>query len=181
MLRQLLGSRLNHVENLGHIFFVVRQDHAGGERIRDQQCVFDRQCLEDDDTRWREQFVLVGCDFNLNSFLFTGLYRTDDASVQPAYDLVLFERRHADKDGDAIAEQGDNSFRSGAERQRQRRQYVAAFQSRGLDPVAKQKRPYGNALLARYRQIDHENLVFGMTYAAPSRLWSGLSVVGGGK
>ena len=36
MLRQLLGNRLNHVENLGHIFFVVRQNHAGGERIRDQ-------------------------------------------------------------------------------------------------------------------------------------------------
>src|ERR1700724_1205669 len=163
MLRQLLGNRLNHVENLGDIFFVVRQDHAGGERISDQQRVFDRQRLQHDDTRGREQFVLVGRDFDLNGFLFTGLYRTDDATVQPAYDLVLFERRHADKDGNAIAEQRNNSHFSGAERQRQRRQYVAAFQARGLDTVAKQKRPYGNALLARYRQIDHTNLVFGMT------------------
>ena len=48
MLRQLLGNRLNHVENLSHIFFVMRQDHAGGERIRDQQRVFDRQGFEDD-------------------------------------------------------------------------------------------------------------------------------------
>src|ERR1700719_1877702 len=132
--------------------------------------MFDRQPLQQDDTRGREQFVLVGRDFDLNGFLFTRLYRTDDAAVQAAYNLVLFERRHADKDGDAIAEQGDNSLRSGAERQRQRRQYVASFQARGLDTVAKQKRPYGNALLARYRQIDHENLVFGMTYAAPPRL-----------
>ena len=89
--------------------------------------------------------------------------RTDDAAIEPTYDLVLFERRHADKDGHAIAEQGDNAVRAGAECQRQRRQDVAAFQSRGLDPVAKQKRSHGDALLGACRQIVHNNLVFGMT------------------
>src|ERR1700722_8061986 len=163
MLRQLLGNRLNHVEDGRHVLFVVRQDHAGGERIRDQQRVFDRQGFEDDDARWRELFVFVRRDLDLHDLLFAWLYRTDDAAVQPAYDLVLFERRHADEDGNAIAKQCNDSRFSGAERQRQRRQYVAAFQARGLDTVAKQKRPDGNVLLARYRQIDHEILVFGMT------------------
>src|SRR5580704_12547540 len=163
MLRQLLGDRLNHVENGRHVLFVVRQDHAGGKRIRDQQRVFDRQGFEDDDARWRELFVFVRRDLDLNDFLFAWLDRTDDAAVQPAYDLVLFERRHADQDGDAIAKQRNYSLFSGAERQRQRRQNVAAFQARGLDTVAEQERPDGNALLARYRQIDHENSVFRMT------------------
>src|SRR5580700_12172278 len=163
MLCQLLGNGLNHVENGRYIFFVMRQDHTGGERIRDQQRVFDRQGFEDDDARWRELFVFVRRDLDLNDFLFAWLDRTDDAAVQPAYDLVLFERRHADKDGNAIAKQRYYSLFSATERQRQRRQYVAAFQARGLDTVAKQKRPYGNALLARYRQIDHTNLAFRMT------------------
>ena len=159
MLRQLLGNRLNHIENLSDIFFVVRQDHAGGERIRDQQRVFDRQRLEDDNSQWRELFVFVRRDLDMSDFLLAGLYRTDDTAIQPAYDLVLFQRRHADKDGNAIAKQRNNSLLSGAERQRQRRQYVAAFQTRGLDPVAKQQRPHGNATLVRYRQIAHNNLL----------------------
>src|ERR1700722_3341079 len=163
MLRQLLGDGLNHVENGRQVLFVVRHDHTGGERIGDQQCVLDRQGFEDDDARWRELFVFVRRDLDLHDLLFAWLYRTDDAAVQPAYDLVLFERRHADKDGNAIAKQRNNSLFSGAERQRQRRQYVAALQARGLDTAAKQKRPDGDALLARYRQIDHEILVFGMT------------------
>src|ERR1700684_2981116 len=163
MLRQLLGNRLNHIENGRHVLFVVRQDHAGGKRIRDQQCVLDRQGFEDDDARWRELFVFVRRDLDLNDFLLAWLYRTDDAAVQPAYDVVLFERRHVDKDANAVTEQCNNAVGSGTERQRQRRQDIAAFQARGLDAVAKHKRPYGNALLARYRQIDHENLVFRMT------------------
>src|SRR5580693_3710135 len=141
----------------------MRQDHAGGERIRDQQRMLDRQRFEDDNSQWRELFVFVRRDLDLNGFLFAGIDWTDDTAIQPPYDFVLLQRRHVDKDGNAVTEQCNNAVGSGTERQRQRRQDIAAFQARGLDTVAKHKRPYGNALLTRYRQIDHENLVFRMT------------------
>jgi hypothetical protein len=40
---------------------------------------------------------------------------------------------------------------AGAKRQRDGRQHVIAFKACGLDPVAEQQRPDGNAAFARYR------------------------------
>ena len=136
--RQLLGDRLDHAENGRDVFLVMRQHDAGGERVRYQQRVLGRQRLDHDRARWRDLFVPVRRDLDLHGLFFARLDRPDDAAVQAADDLVLFKRRHADHDGDAIAEQRDNAALAGTERQRQRRQHVAAFEARGFDAVAEQ-------------------------------------------
>jgi hypothetical protein len=62
------------------------------------------QRLDGNDARWRELIVLVWRDFDLNGFFLARLDRADDPAVQPADDLLLFERRHADRDHHAITE-----------------------------------------------------------------------------
>ena len=63
-LGKLPRQRLDHVEHLGDVTFVVREDHAGGERIRDQQGVLVGQALQRDRAAWQDQLILVGSDLD---------------------------------------------------------------------------------------------------------------------
>ena len=104
ILRQLLSDRLDHAKHRRHVFLVMRQDDAGGERIRDQQSVLGGQCFDHDRARRRDLIVALRRDFDLHGLFFARLDRPDDAAIQAADDLVLLERRHPDHDGDAVAE-----------------------------------------------------------------------------
>jgi hypothetical protein len=123
--------------------------NAGGERIRDEQRVFVGQRLHDDNSRRRELVVLVRRDLDLDGLFLAHLDRADDPAVQAADDRLLFQGRHADQHRNAIAEQRDDTVLAGAKRQRHGRQHVVAFEAGGLDPVAQQQRPHGNAARGR--------------------------------
>jgi hypothetical protein len=94
----------------------------------------------------------------LNGFFLAGLDRADDPAVQPADDFLLFERLHADRDHHAIAKQRDNPMLAGVKRQRNGRQHVVTLKAGGLDPVAEQERPDGDAAFAHRGGIAHRSV-----------------------
>ena len=62
-----------------------------------------------------------------------------DALAQAADDLVLLERREADENGDAVAEEGDEAVLAGPEGEGGRGEHVAALEPGHVEAVAQEK------------------------------------------
>ena len=110
VLREFLRDRLDYIENGCHVFFIVRENDARGESVRDEQGMFARQRFHDNKSRRRDLFVFIRRDLDLHQLFFANFQRADNPTIQSADDLFLFQWGHADKDRNAIAEQRDEPF-----------------------------------------------------------------------
>ena len=72
-------------------------------------------CLMIDRAAGRDLVVPVGRDLDDRGLLLVAGELAPDALAQAADDLVLLERRQADENGDAVAEEGDEAVLAGAE------------------------------------------------------------------
>src|SRR5262249_51343196 len=98
---------------------------------------------------------LVGRNLDAGRFLLALLERADDPPVELPQHLVLFERRHADEDGDAIAEERDDPAVTGAERHWNGRKDVVALKPDGVDTLANQQSARNNAAFGLNGLIAH--------------------------
>ena len=158
--RQFARQWLDGVEDGGDVSFVVRQDHAGGKRVGDQQRVLVGQAFQHDGAARQDLFVLVGRNLDSRRLLLAPLGRAGDPAGKLADNLVLLQRRHADQDRDAVAEQRDDAAVTGAKRQRLGRQHVVAFEPYGVDAVAEQQRAGRDAGSGWMGYIAHRHTLY---------------------
>src|SRR5215217_4232181 len=132
-------ERLHQVEDSRRLALVAGQSGALGESVGDDDEPLRREVSQIDRTARRNLVILVGGDLDDGRLLVVPHELAADPLAQRPDHIVLLQRRQADQDDDAVAEQSDESLLSSPEGERTRGQKIAALEPCDVESVADQK------------------------------------------
>jgi hypothetical protein len=133
------GERLDHLEDFAHLALVAGERDIFGERVGDDDETRRRELTHHDRAARRDLLVALGVDLDRGGFLLHTLETAGDPRAKTPQHFILLERREPDQHDHAVAEQHAISGGPNLERERRRRDHVAALEAGGVDPFAQQQ------------------------------------------